>query len=163
MSASRLDTFKSGEMGYLGYADSHGEVVFFRDTTRAHTHQTEFDVAGVKALPRVDIAMAYPGVDGTAVAALAKAGCTGIVAAGLGSGGVPRVFADALSEVAEQGVPVVITGQSGRGRVMGRRALLERGFIPAGMLMAPQGAHSAHGRAHQNTRSERDRADGATY
>jgi len=136
MSTSRLDTFKSGEMGYLGYADSDGEVVFFRDTTRAHTHRTEFDVGEVKTLPRVDIAMAYPGVDGTAVAALAKAGCAGLVAAGLGSGGVPRVFADALSEVAKQGVPVVITSQSGRGRVMGRRTLLERGFIPAGMLMA---------------------------
>jgi L-asparaginase len=134
MSTSRLDTFKSGEMGFLGYADSDGQVVFFRQTTRAHTHRTEFDIDKVEKLPRVDIAMTYPGVDGTAVAAFAKAGCSGLVAAGMGSGGVPRIFADALSEVAKQGVPVVITSQSSLGRVMGRRTLLERGFIPAGML-----------------------------
>lgn len=138
-STSRLDTFKSAELGYLGYADSDGEVVFFREATRAHTHRTEFDVGEVKTLPRVDIAMAYPGVDGTAVAALAKAGCAGLVAAGLGSGGVPRVFADALSEVVKQGVPVVVASQAGKGRVMGRRALLERGFIPSGTL-APRKA-----------------------
>src|SRR6185436_20014595 len=136
MSTSRLDTFKSGEMGYLGYADSDGEVVFFRNTTRTHTHRTEFDVDTVEKLPRVDIALAYPGVDATAVTAFSKAGGDGLVAAGLGSGGVPRVFADALSEVAKGGVPVVAASQSGRGRVMGRRAMLERGFIPAGMLMA---------------------------
>lgn len=133
-STSRLDTFKSGDLGYLGYADSDGQVVFFRDTTRPHTHRTEFDVEAVRALPRVDIALAYAGVDDTAVKALAQAGCEGLIAAGLGSGGASRVFLDALAAVAKQGVPVVVASQVGTGRVMGRRAFLERGFIPAGTL-----------------------------
>ena len=34
----------------------------------------------------------------------------------------------------KRGVPVVVASQAGTGRVMGRRALTERGFIPAGML-----------------------------
>lgn len=133
-STSRLDTFKSADLGFLGYADSDGQVVFYRDPTRLHTHRTEFDVEQVKALPRVDIALAYSGVDGTAVAALANAGCEGLVAAGLGSGGASRVFLDALSEVAKKGVPVVVASQVGTGRVMGRRAFIERGFIPADTL-----------------------------
>jgi L-asparaginase len=134
-STSRLDTFKSADLGFLGYADSDGEVVFYRDTTRPHTQRTEFDVEHLKTLPRVDIALAYAGVDGTAIAALAKAGCAGLVAAGLGSGGAPRLFLDALSEVVKAGVPVVVASQAGSGRAMARRAAAERGFVFADNLL----------------------------
>ena len=92
-------------------------------------------MAGVRRLPRVDIALAYPGADGAAIAALARAGCAGLVAAGLGSGGAPRPFMDALGRVADKGVPVVIASQAGNGRVMARRAFTERGFIVADSLM----------------------------
>ena len=33
----RLETFKSNELGFLGYADSDGQVVFYRTPTRSHT------------------------------------------------------------------------------------------------------------------------------
>ena len=138
-STSRLDTFKSADLGYLGYADSDGEVVFFREPTRLHTQRSEFDVEQVKKLPRVDIALAYAGVDDTAVNALANAGCEGLVAAGLGSGNASKLFMDALAKVAKQGVPVIAASQVGTGRVMGRRAFLDRGLIPAGTL-APRKA-----------------------
>lgn len=131
---SRLDTFKSADLGFLGYTDSDGEVVFYRTPTKAHTHQTEFDVNSIGALPRVDIALAYSGADGANISALAQAGCKGLVAAGLGSGGAPRAFLDALSEVAERGVAVVVASQAGSGRVMARRSLTERGFILADNL-----------------------------
>ena len=134
-STSRLDTFKSADLGFLGYADSDGEVVFYRDTTRRHTHQSEFDIERGGPLPRVEIAFAYSGVDGTAIDALANAGCEGLVAAGLGSGGAPRVFLDALSRVVEKGVPVVVTSQAGSGRAMARRAAVERGFLFADNLL----------------------------
>jgi L-asparaginase len=126
---SRLDTFKSADLGFLGYADSDGEIVFYRQTTKRHTHESEFDVDTIDKLPRVDIAFAYSGVDGTAVEALAKAGCEGLISAGLGSGGAPRPFLDELSKVAESGVPVVVTSQAGSGRAMARRAAAERGFV----------------------------------
>jgi len=133
-STSRLDTFKSPDLGYLGYADSDGEVVFYRDTTRLHTHRTEFEIGNVEKLPKVDIAHAYSGADGTAITALARAGCEGLVAAGLGSGGAPLAFLDALSELVRAGMPVVVASQAGSGRVMGRRGFLERGFILADNL-----------------------------
>lgn len=132
---SRPDTFKSADLGFLGYADSDGEVVFYRNPTKAHTYRTEFDLGQVLALPRVDIAMAYSGVDGRVVQALAQAGCDGLVAAGLGSGGAPRAFLDALTAVAENGTPVVVASQAGSGRVMARRAMTERGFILADNLL----------------------------
>jgi L-asparaginase len=132
---SRVDTFKSADLGFLGYADSDGEVVFYRSPAKAYTHQTEFDVGQVQTLPRVDIAMAYSGVDGRVVQALAQAGCDGLVAAGIGSGGAPRAFLDALTAVAQNGTPVVVASQAGSGRVMARRAMTERGFILADNLL----------------------------
>jgi L-asparaginase len=134
-STSRVDAFKSADLGFLGYADSDGEIVFYRDTARVHTHRTEFDVEGITVLPRVDIVPAYAGADGVSVAALVAAGCQGLVAAGMGSGGAPRAFLDALSTVVKAGVPVVIASQAGSGRVMARRALVERGFILADNLL----------------------------
>ena len=133
-STSRVDTFESADLGFLGYADSDGQVLFYRASTKRHTHASEFDVGELDALPRVDIASAYAGADGTAIEAFAAAGCAGIVGAGLGSGSAPRAFLDALAALARSGVPVVIGSQSGSGRVMGRRALLERGFIVADNL-----------------------------
>jgi len=133
-STSRLDTFKSADLGFFGYADSDGQVVFYRATTKRHTHGSEFDVDKIDVLPRVDIAFAYSGADGTTIEALARAGCAGLVAAGLGSGGAPRAYLDALSAVRESDIPVVIASQAGSGRVMGRRGFLERGFIVADNL-----------------------------
>lgn len=132
---SRLDTFKSGDLGYLGYADSDGEVVFYRDPVKAHTYASEFDVECIAQLPRVDIALAYAGVDGTVIRALSAAGCDGIVAAGMGSGGATPAFMDALTEVAQGGIPVVVASQVGNGRTMARRALTERGLIVADNLL----------------------------
>jgi L-asparaginase len=128
-STSRVDTFNSADLGFLGYADSDGQVVFYRTSTKRHTHATEFDVSGVEALPRVDIAHAYAGADAVAIEAFARANCAGLVGAGLGSGSAPRAFLDGLSAVARSGVPVVVGSQSGSGRVMARRAFIERGFI----------------------------------
>src|SRR6185369_1596323 len=133
-STSRVETFKSGELGFLGYADSDGKVVFFRSPLRAHTAAGEFDVDRIAELARVDIAHAYSGVDGVAVKALADAGCAGIVGAGLGSGSAPRAFLDALSEAHGRGILVVIASQSGNGRVMAKREFVGRGFAVADNL-----------------------------
>ena len=131
---SRVETFKSGELGFLGYADADGQVLFFRASTRAHTAASEFDVGRITALQRVDVVYAYSGVDGIAVRALVAAGSAGIVGAGLGSGSAPRAFLDALSAAREGGICVVMASQSGSGRVMAKRTFVERGFAVAGNL-----------------------------
>jgi len=134
-STSRVEAFKTNDLGFVGYADSDGQVVFYRRPEKAHTHMTEFDVETIGELPRVDIALAYSGSDGVAVKAFVQAGCAGLVAAGLGSGAGPRPFLDALTEVVRSGIPVVVASQAGSGRVMARRGMIERGFILADNLL----------------------------
>jgi L-asparaginase len=130
----RLETFRSNELGLLGYADSDEEVVFYQTPTRTHTLDAEFDVAEVGQLPQVDIAYAYAGADGRVVQALAESGAQGIVAAGMGSGGSPRAFMAALKQAQGEGVKVVIATQTGNGRVMRTRRFDEDGYIVADNL-----------------------------
>jgi len=130
----RLETFQAPDFGFLGYADSDGEVVFYRRPDRAHTIDSEFDIASVDQLPRVDIAPAYAGADGVVVKALAQAGVDGLVAAGLGSGSSPPPFMAALKEVSDAGLPVVIATHTGSGRVMLTRRFTEDGYIVADNL-----------------------------
>jgi len=133
-STSRVETFKSNDLGFLGYVDSDGSVVFYRSVVRAHTDATPFEPEKVHALPRVDVAYAYSGADAVVIEALAKAGCAGIVGAGLGSGSAPAAFLDALQAARESGIVIVIASQAASGRVMARRAFTERGFVVADNL-----------------------------
>ena len=135
-STSRLETFKSNALGVLGYADSDGQVVFYRAPLRAHTTQTEFDPDRLDALARVDLALAYSGADGVAIDALVQSGARGIVGVGLGSGSAPRAFLQALERACEREVSVVVASQSFNGRVMAKRAFVERGFAVADNLAA---------------------------
>jgi L-asparaginase len=135
----RLETFRSNELGFLGYADSDEQAVFYRTPTKAHTQDTEFDIAAEEALPRVDIAYAYAGADGLVVKALAQAGVDGIIAAGLGSGASSPEFMSALQDAHLGGVPVVIASQTGNGRVVLTRRFSEDGYIVADNL-APKKA-----------------------
>ena len=59
----RVDTFRSPELGFLGYVDPDA-VVFHRETLRPHTTESPFDVSELDALPRVDIVSDYAGSDG---------------------------------------------------------------------------------------------------
>ncbi|MBT99025.1 MAG: L-asparaginase [Dehalococcoidia bacterium] len=135
----RVETFQSSDFGFLGYADSDEEVVFYRSPDRAHTIDTEFDIENVDKMPRVDIPFAYAGADGTVIRALAEAGVDGLVAAGLGSGGSPPPYMAALQEVSDAGLPVVIATHTGSGRVMQTRRFTEVGYIVADNL-APKKA-----------------------
>ena len=130
----RVETFQSGHMGFLGYADSDGAVIYYRKPERKHTADSEFDLSNIHELPQVDIAYAYAGVNGTVVDALVEAGVKGIVAAGLGSGGSPSPFMSALRRAVGAGVPVVISTQVGTGRVLQTRRFTEDGYIVADNL-----------------------------
>jgi L-asparaginase len=135
----RLETFRSPELGILGYADSDEQVVFYRSPSRTHTLETEFDVESIDELPRVDIVYAYAGADALVINALAEAGVPGIVAAGLGGGGSSPGFMLGLREARRRGIPVVIATQTGNGRVVRSRRLVEEGYIVADNL-APKKA-----------------------
>jgi L-asparaginase len=130
----RTHTMQSRALGQLGYADSDGEVLFYRSPVRAHTADTEFDVSGIQALPSIDIVMAYAGADGRLIRALVDSGAPGIVAAGLGSGGGPESWMKALDDAVKAGVAVMAATQVGTGRIVRKQRYLDGGYIVADNL-----------------------------
>jgi L-asparaginase len=101
-----LDTFRSPGLGALGIME-RGRPLFYRATTRLHTTATEFDVAGLKELPNVGIALAYAGSGRLAIDALVAAGVKGIVNAGVGDGSLSIEAKAALVEARKRGIVVV--------------------------------------------------------
>jgi L-asparaginase len=93
----RVETFKPNELGFLGYADSDGKVVFYRTPLRKHTTATPFDVAQRTALPRVDIVYSYAGADGLLVNAVRQHRSQGLVVAGFGGGTFPPAVVEAAA------------------------------------------------------------------
>jgi L-asparaginase len=138
-STLRLETFRSADLGMLGYADPDGRVAIYRRPARRHAPDTEFDVRGVTDLPRVDIAYSYGGADGTAVAAFAAAGARAIVSASLAPGVPTPAEMDALLAAQRAGTLIVLSSRAGSGRVLPRAALRERGIVVADTL-TPQKA-----------------------
>src|SRR5712692_2305347 len=133
-STLRLETFRSHDLGMLGYADPDGRVAIYRNPTRRHAPATEFDVRGTATLPRVDIAASYAGADGAAIHAFVAAGARGIVSASLPPGVTTPAETDALVEARRRGVLIVLSSRAGSGRVLPRTTLRERGFVVADNL-----------------------------
>ena len=114
--ALRLQTFRSREYGQLGVVD-RDRVVFVRQIVQRHTSASEFDVATVKALPRVDIIVTYQGAPGDLIQAAVAAGAKGIVLATAGAGATSGTQTDGLDYAAQQGVFIVTSTRTGSGRV----------------------------------------------
>jgi L-asparaginase len=133
-STLRLETFRSPDLGMLGYADPDGRVAIYRKPSRRHAPATEFDVRGLSDLPRVDVALSYAGADGAAIRAFVAAGARAIVAASLPPGITTPAELDALIEARRRGVVVVLSSRAGSGRVLPRTVVRERGFVVADNL-----------------------------
>nr|WP_229429097.1 type II asparaginase [Massilia sp. ST3] len=110
------DTFRAAELGMIGYIQG-GKPFFYREVTRKHTVDTEFDIAKLDALPQVDVAYAYANVGAVAVNALVAAGAKGLVHAGVGNGSLPAKTKPALVAAREKGVVIVRSSRVGQGIV----------------------------------------------
>lgn len=133
-STHRLETFRSPDLGMLGYADADGRVAIYRRPVRRHAPDTEFDVAGLESLPRVDIAMTYGGADAAAISAFVAAGAAGIVMASVAPGLVTPLQHEALLSARDKGVVVVQSTRAGSGRVLRRTSMREAGIVAADNL-----------------------------
>ena len=138
-STFRVETFRPNELGFLGYADSDGKVIFYRAPLRRHTLNTPFMVDSMTDLPRVDIVYSYAGADGLLVDAVRSNGSDGLVLAGFGGGTFPPAVIDAAVKVVDSGIPVVLATRSTAGRVVTTPKKDEQGFIVSDNLM-PQKA-----------------------
>ncbi len=151
----RVETFKPNELGFLGYADSDGQVVMYRAPLRRHTTATEFDVSSMDSLPRVDIVYCYAGSDELLVDAVRLNQSDGLVLAGFGGGSFPPRAIEAAAKAVEGGMPVVLASRSTNGRVVMTPRKDEQGFIVSDNLQ-PQKARILLALALSTTH---DRAD----
>jgi L-asparaginase len=115
--AQRLDTFQSRCCGVLGVVDND-RIVYYRNPVRRHTAQSEFDVASVTTLPRVDVLLTYQGAPGDLLRAAVDAGARGLVLA-TAAGATSGTQTDGVRYATERKVIVVRTTRTGAGRIMG--------------------------------------------
>lgn len=104
-----VETFQSGEWGYLGSV-VNDRVRFHRTPLR----RLHVPLRGGE-LPRVDIVPMYAGADGALVRAAAAAGARGLVIQAVASGHVNAAMYEAILEVLAQGLPVVVSTRIPRG------------------------------------------------
>jgi L-asparaginase len=130
--ALRLQTFQTRGYGLLGVVDRDG-VVFYRRVERRHTAGSEFDVASMTQMPRVDVLLTYQGASGDLIQAAIDAGAQGIVLATAGAGAVSGTQSEGIRYAASKGIPIVTTTRAGSGRIAGGG----RGTTVAGQDLAP--------------------------
>jgi L-asparaginase len=124
-----VETFQSGEWGYLG------KVVNDRVTfQRAPTRRLHLPL-GKDPLPPVEIVSMYAGASGAMVHAAGASGARGIVVQAVASGHVNAGMYEAIREVLARGIPVVIATRIPRG---GTRA--GYGFPGSSQLLLEAGA-----------------------
>jgi L-asparaginase len=102
-STTAVQTFLSPQSGLIGTV-AYGNTEFYRGPVGKHTADSEFSLAGVTSLPRVDIIMAHENMDGALINAAGAAGAKGIVIAGVGNGNLTQAAVTALAAQAKKGI-----------------------------------------------------------
>ena len=133
----RVETFKSPELGLLGYVDED-KVAFYRSTTKRHTSNSEFNLATLAQLPKVAVTYSYVEPEPALIRALVTAGAKGIVFAGTGNGALSTAERDAITEINKLPAasrPILVrSSRVGNGRVTATAQFDELGVIPADTL-----------------------------
>ena len=109
---SDVETFKSGDFGFLGNADKD-RVIFYREPIRRQHVALQKE-----KLPYVEIIPMYGGADGSMVKAASDAGAKGIVIQALGWGNVNKPMYAAIKEAINKGTVVAISTRVPNGRVL---------------------------------------------
>ena len=133
-STTAVQTFMSPVRGLVGIA-SYGKNDFYSSPEWKHTTKSEFDIANVTTLPRVDIIYAYEDMSPALIDASAT-GAKGIVIAGVGNGNMNKASVDASANAVKKGVVVVRSSRVATGTV-GRNVELDDdklGFIASDEL-----------------------------
>lgn len=133
-STLRLETFKTPDLGMLGYADPDGRIALYRRPTRLHTLNTKFNLSKTFELPRVDIVPSYAGADGTAANAFVAAGAKGLVISSLAPGLPTPLQMDSIENARKNGVLIVYSTRAGSGRVLRRESMIKEGIVSADNL-----------------------------
>jgi len=153
---SDVETFKSGDFGFLGTADND-RVIFYRVPLRRQYVPLVQD-----NLSYVEIVAMYGGADGAMVRAAVAAGAKAIVVQGLGWGNVNIPMYEAIKDAIAKKVPVIVSTRVPNGRVLpvygfqgGGKTLKEAGAVMADNL-SPQKARILAMLALQTTSKQED-------
>jgi L-asparaginase len=131
---SNVQTFNSGEKGYLGYI-AMGKVTKFNNRPQGQRFPLP------DKLPDVVIVSAYAGADGRLIRSAITSGAEGLVVEAVGAGNVNKDMFGAIQYAIGKGIPVVITTSVYHGSVMpvyadqgGGALLMKEGAILGGDL-----------------------------
>lgn len=129
---SSVQAFSSQEHGCLG-GIVNGKPRFFNTPAARHTLATDFALAGVKALPWVDVIYDHQSAGPHLFQASIAAGAQGIVLAGTGNGSMSPA-AEGLRLAARKGLACVRSSRVGAGAVSASASDARLGLISAGSL-----------------------------
>ncbi len=134
---SSVETFKSGDFGFLGEVD-FDRIVYWRAPLRRQHVPIKTD-----SMPYIEIVPMYGGADGYLVKAALDHGANGVVVQGLGWGNVNKPMYAAIKDAIAKGVPEVVTSRVPNGRVLpnygfegGGKTLVELGAVMGDDLSA---------------------------
>ncbi len=134
-STTAIQTFMSPLRGVVGVS-AYGKNDFYNTPQWKHTTGSEFDVASIDKLPRVDIVFACADMPPDLIDASVANGAKGIVIAGVGNGNMNKASLDAAANAVKKGVIVVRSSRVATGNV-GRNVEVnddELGFIASDEL-----------------------------
>jgi L-asparaginase len=137
---SSVETFKSGDYGFIGVVDND-RVLFARSPLRR-----QFVPVKADRMPEVEIVAMYGGADGRLLRAAVDSGAKGIVVQALGWGNMNIPMFGAVKYALSKNIPVVIASRVPNGRVLpnygfegGGKTLVDAGAVMADDL-SPQKA-----------------------
>jgi L-asparaginase len=134
-STTSVETFMSPGRGLVGVT-SYGKNDFYNSPVWRHTTQSEFDIANVKSLPRVDVVFGAVDMSPDLIDAAVAKGAKGLVLAGVGNGNLNKASIDAAAKAVKEGVVVVRSSRVPTG-VVGRNVEIEDdklGFVASNEL-----------------------------
>ena len=138
---SAVESFNSGQYGYLGVVDMD-RIAFYREPMRRQHIPLKSD-----ALADVEIVYSYGGVSARSIDAAVAGGAKGIVVASFGLGNVNEAQHNAIKAAIAKGVKVVISTRVPNGRVQAHY-----GSIGGGKLLQEMGAIFADNLSPQKAR-----------
>lgn len=135
---TNVQTFQSGEKGYLGY-------IFDGRVLRFNNRMDRIHLDLPKKLPKVILYTDYAGSDGMMLRSAVEAEVDGIVIESLGAGNVNSNVFEAVKEAIDKKIPVVVTTRVYYGGVFpiyggkgGGKTLKDVGAIVSGDLRGPK-------------------------
>ena len=134
-STTSVDTFMS-PIGGLAGTTAYGKTEWYNSPTWPHTTKSEFDIANVTKLPRVDVIFMAADASPDLIDASVQKGAKGIVIAGVGNGNMNKALVDAAEKAVKAGVVVVRSSRVPTGLV-GRNVELDDdklGFVASDEL-----------------------------